>query len=110
MRCEANCRRVDPAARLHLAPLPQKSWQPAPDIGQRADLLPPPAGGDGGRDERELGREQRRGQESEQAGRVDPDQEGPAVSLEHAPLVLARAELVLVVDYRCRLDPEDAAT
>ena len=43
------------------------------------------------------------------ARRVDADQEGPAVALEPAPLVLAGAELVVVVDDRRRLDPERAA-
>ena len=40
------------------------------------------------------------------ARRVGADEEGEAVALEPAPLVLAGAELVVVVDDRGRLDPE----
>ena len=73
------------------------------------ELLPPPAAGGGDGEQRQLGREQRRRQQDQQRGRVGADEEGEAVALEPAPLVLAGAELVVVVDDRGRLDPERAA-
>ena len=45
----------------------------------------------------------------QQRGRIGTDEEGEAVALEPAPLVLAGPELVVVVDHGRRLDPERAA-
>src|SRR5262249_35298301 len=88
------------ARRRDVAPLTQEPRQPGEDFEDRLEFLAAPAGCDRDRDQRQLGRDQGRGDQDQEAGRVDPDQERPAVALEPAPLVLAGAELVLVVDDR----------
>ena len=54
----------------------------------------------------QLGQRQRRREERQQRRRVDPDQEGPAVALQPAPLGAASVEAVVVVDHRPRLQPD----
>ena len=62
------------------------------------ELLAPPAARDRDRDQRELGREQRRREQREQRRRVGPQDRRPAVALQLAPLRGALGELVVVVD------------
>ena len=73
------------------------------------ELLARPAAARGRRVQGHFGRQQRRRQQDQQRRRIGADQEGVAVALQPAPLVLAGAELVVVVDHRRRLDPERPA-
>src|ERR1700710_2876648 len=99
----------DGAGRLDLAALAEEAGEPAEEFEVGGQLLAAPAAGDRDGEEGELGGEQGRGQQDQQRSRVGADEEGEAVALEPAPLVLAGAELVVVVDHGGRLDPERAA-
>ena len=101
---------ADRAGRLDLAALAQQAGQPADHVDDRAPASAspsPPAIETGIRASSVAIRAG--ASRTSSARRVDADQEGPAVALEPAPLVLAGAELVVVVDDRGRLDPERAA-
>ena len=91
------------------AALAQQARQPAQEFEVGGQLLASPAARGGDREQRQLGGEQRRRQQEQQRRRVGADEEGEAVALQPAPLVLAGAELVVVVDDRGGLDPERAA-
>ena len=58
---EANSAALTVRVGLHLAPLAQQAGQPADDFADRREFLPAPAGRDRGRDQRQLGGDQRRG-------------------------------------------------
>src|ERR1700709_1660800 len=99
----------DGAGRLDLAGVAGGGGGAGGGMAGGGKLLAAPAAGDRDGEEGELGGEQGRGQQDQQRSRVGADEEGEAVALEPAPLVLAGAELVVVVDHGGRLDPERAA-
>ena len=76
-------------------------------FADRGEFLLAPSRGDRGWDQGQLGEDQGRCQQRQQACRVNADQEGPAVALEPEPLCGTLVELV-AVDDACGRDEPDA--
>ncbi len=99
---EANSAATDRALALDRAALAQQPRQPAQEGDVGPQLLPPPAAGGGDREQRQLGRQQRRGEQRQQRAGVGADEEGEPVALEPEPLLGVGAELVVVGDHARR--------